>query len=126
MFGWFNQKSTYKKALQIYNLAALGLATYDFFFNPESQYSEVGLDIAVHAMSFLSLQENSNAVLQFFSSWANMYRGGAIYAGVTSGCTRVPGVLNGLDALGHAANGFSIVCSDVEEESNESVAKLKN
>lgn len=103
----------------------MGLATYDFFFNPESQLSEVGLDFSVHVLSFLSMQENSNLFVQLLSSWANMFRGGAIYAGVTSGCTGVPAVLNGLDGLGHFANGATLIFPDEAEASTESVAKLK-
>jgi hypothetical protein len=124
MFGWFNQKSTFKRTLQIYNIAAMGLATYDFLFNPESQFSEVGLDFSVHVLSFLSLQENSSLLLQLISSWANMFRGGAIYAGVTTGCTGVPAVLNGLDGLGHFANGTSFMFTDETEATSQSVAKL--
>ncbi|KTD82974.1 hypothetical protein [Legionella waltersii] len=55
---------------------------------------------------------------------ANSDRGGAIYAGVSTGCTSVPGILNRFDGPGHFANGASFIVQDDTEEVNASVAML--
>ncbi len=41
MFGFFNKKDDLKAGLQIVNLLALGLATYDWFTNPQAKTSEL-------------------------------------------------------------------------------------
>lgn len=112
MFGLFNTNSRWKCGIQVVNLAALSLATYDLITNPEASLAEVGFDVLVHAASFLSLKNNADTLGAFITSGLNMARFGAIYAGVTSGCTGVPLLLNGVDAVNHLVTSGAVLCED--------------
>lgn len=115
MFGLFNTRSRLNLGLQVANLAALSLATYDLITNPQSKLSELGLDIVVHAANFLCLSENADALSGFLVSQLNVLRVGSIYAGVTSGCTGVPLLLNGVDAANHLLTGGTLLFGNDDE-----------
>ncbi|MDI1352315.1 MAG: hypothetical protein PSV35_06035, partial [bacterium] len=109
----------WKKKLQIWNLLVLTAATYDLITNPEATYSEVGMDIAIHALSILNLNEDANILLQLFTSGANVFRTGAIYAGVTSGASHVPQLLNYLDVVTHSINAGFVIAPGSDSEEDE-------
>ena len=84
---FFNGSNYWKMSMQVFNFAAFSLATYDQMTNPNAKLSENGLDMFVHAMSFLSLHENASFLKRLVTSGANMMRLGASYAAVTSDCS---------------------------------------
>lgn len=121
MLHFFNAKNKWQAGVQVTNLLALTWAAYELITNPEAKASELGMDIAIHAITFVSLYEDTNALGSFGSSSLNMFRLGAIYSGVTSGSTSVSIGLNALDAVHHLVNSAtSILCSSGDEETPSS------
>lgn len=106
---------------QVFNFAAFALATYDQMTNPNAKLSENGLDMFVHAMSFLSLHENVSFLRRLVTSGSNMIRLGAIYAAVTSDCSdssATPVALLFVDALGHLMTAGTLIFAPDEEAEN--------
>jgi len=122
MFGLFNRKSGFKAALQAYNALTMCVAAYGLMTNPQAKFSEVGADVLIHAISLYSLRENAGALLQIFSSGANMFRMGSIYAALTLEGSSVPTSLNATDMVNHLLNTVAGLIPN-EEEKQELCAK---
>jgi hypothetical protein len=118
---FFNGSNYWKMGMQAFNFAAFSLAIFDQMTNPKAKLSENGLDMFVHAMSFLSLHENASFLRRLVTSGSNMIRLGAIYAAVTSDCsdssTTPVGILF-LDALGHLITAGTLIFAPDEEAEN--------
>jgi len=116
MFGFFNKKDTLKAGMQAVNLLALGAATYDLLTNPQAKGSELGMDMAIHALSYLTLRENSDVITRFIGSGFNMFRIGAIYSAVNAGVSSVPLAANLADVAVHLINAVVPIVTDYDEE----------
>jgi hypothetical protein len=97
-----------KKSLQAWNVLVLALATYDLISSPTDRFSEVGADIVVHALTILSLQENTSAIMTVLGTSANIFRLGNIYTGTLSGSTTISPFFNAIDTTTHLVNAGSV------------------
>ncbi|BCA94830.1 hypothetical protein TUM19329_11910 [Legionella antarctica] len=121
MSGFFNRQSSWKLCLQAVNLAALTIAAYDLYQNPD-KLGQNGFDIAVHALNFLSLRENVDIVEAFLVSNLNGAQLGVLYSGAVSGCASLsrPLLAVAADVVVHALSGTSIFfCPEEELQSEE-------
>ena len=126
-FTLFSTESKARAALQVYNIAGMGLAgygmiTYAMSDNPERGQYELGLDFAAHAIGFFALRDNASVLLRLLSAGMNMTRDGAIYALETVGESVVPPLANLVDAIGHGLTAVLSVTNrdkDAEEEKTE-------
>ena len=121
MLGFFsarailNQESKVLAGMQVYNLLIVGLVTYNAITDPESSWWENGFDIITHSLTALSLQSPSDSA-RLGSIGFNFARLGAIYSGVTSGSTAIPGLLNGVDIFNHLGNLLATIAAKDEEK----------
>lgn len=104
---FFNRQRTWKATFQAYNLLVMGIAAYDFLTNPRATFSEHGTDLAIHALTILTLREVPSGLTAGGTSLLNVMRLGAIYAGMTSGCSALTSIANIADALTHACNALA-------------------
>ncbi|WP_019216139.1 hypothetical protein [Legionella tunisiensis] len=123
MFGFFNQKSAWRAGMQAYHALAFTYAAYELYTNPTS-LAENGLTMFVSAVSGLSLSEHNNIFADLGGAALNTTQIGAVYNGVTSGCTLVPGLFNAVKTVGSlVSTGVSVFTSCPDEPSTAS-AKL--
>ncbi len=84
------------------------------------------MDIAVHAWTYLTLQENSDVLVRFFGSGANMFRSGAIYNGVMAGVSSTPTALNLVDMGLHFLNAMVPIVTDYDDDKVETKTAKMN
>lgn len=121
---FFNRGNSLKRGVQAVNLLALTVATYDLMTNPNSKFSENGLEIMTNVMSYLCLFENTSFINRFVVSGFNKMRVGAIYAGVTSGCSETSLGLSAVKAVAQLVTSGTLLFASDEEEENQARARV--
>lgn len=124
MSNFFNRANNLKLGLQALNLTAFTVATISLIENP-SKLSENGLAMLVHAMNFISLSENADYFGRLISSQLNIFRLGAIYAGVTSGNSGMPLVINTINAMNHLVTAVALFTNTDEENRREALSSVR-
>lgn len=117
MFSLFNQSSPWKKGLQIFNLLVLTTATYNLFSDPDTELSQSGLQILVHATNVLALRENSNLITDVMTIGLNIFSLGAIYGQSTSKDFAAP-LLNTMMVVAHLLTSGTIVSQNPPDPLN--------
>ncbi|WP_019218164.1 hypothetical protein [Legionella tunisiensis] len=103
MFRFFNQKSRACALMQALNTTALLIALNEIINDPEHAW-EWGLEALTHFVSILALVEKPSLLGNASSVSLNFMRIGAIFSGVTSGCSTLSNLTNLFDAAGHLGN----------------------
>ena len=115
----FFGKSTTAKITQGANLIALAAALYAIYENPESA-AEFGLDTIVHGTTALTMRQGAGLTDVCGASALNLLRLGAIYSGVTSGCSPAPMAALVIDTGFHLWNTFySLIIDTGSKEEQE-------
>ncbi len=109
MFGMFNQDSQWKKGLQLFNVLLLSTATYKLLTDSDAKGSVEGLEIAVHAINFLSLRENSNALSEIMTIGVNLFSLGASYSRMTSETTHSSPLTDALGVVSTLLNTGALI-----------------
>ncbi|KTD35361.1 hypothetical protein Lmor_0808 [Legionella moravica] len=104
MFGMFNQASQWKRGLQIVSVLLLSTATYKLLTDPDAKASVEGLDIAVHALNFLTLREHASPLNEFLTLGVNLFSMGASYTRMTSESTQTSPLLDALGVVSTVLN----------------------
>ena len=100
--SFFNQKNPDCQVMQLINLAASAKAIYELFTNSEALYTESGLDVLTHAVSFVALQQNKGAGYELGSFSLNSARLGALYmVTASSGSSSFTMLVNIMDVSYH-------------------------
>ncbi len=125
MLGLFNRKSAWKLGLQGANLVALLVATYDLYQNPD-KLAQNGFDMAVHALTLLSLRENVGAIEAFLATNLNSGQIAVLGVGAASGCANLANPLVAViaDVTLHTLSGVSVIFSSDEEENKSTELKM--
>lgn len=91
------------KVVQTINLFAVAGAMYAMYQDPDS-IGESILDGVVHGYTFYALRQDADTLEALGACALNFMRIGAIYQGVTTGCTSFPLAVLATDTLFHSYN----------------------
>lgn len=80
--------------------------------------------MAIHALSYLTLRENSDVISRFIGSGFNMFRLGAIYSAVNAGVSSVPLAANLADVAVHLINAVVPIVTDYDDDKEEVRPKM--
>ncbi|MBI2786671.1 MAG: hypothetical protein HYX60_10410 [Legionella longbeachae] len=117
---FFNTENKWRATMQAANGLALMVSAYKMFSNPETAW-ENGFEIALHALNFVTFSTNDNALTSIGNAALNFSSLGAIYAGVTSGCSGTSVKVNMFDALLHLTNAVTSICYKTNPENNREI-----
>ncbi|HHF7347721.1 TPA: hypothetical protein ACPSKE_000887 [Legionella feeleii] len=93
MFGFFNRENKLRALMQALNTAALFVALSEMASDPEHAW-EWGLDALTCFVSILALVEKPSPLSKAGSVSLNFMCLGAVFNGVTSGCSVLPNLTN--------------------------------
>jgi hypothetical protein len=107
-FSDFSHQDVYRKSIQLLNLTALAVATYDLYQNPE-KLSTIGLAIFARATNFICMDSNTTVIKAVLASNLNFLQLGAVLQRATSTCPDSQVSLGTLlaNAALHTTSGFS-------------------
>ncbi|KTD42424.1 hypothetical protein [Legionella quateirensis] len=126
MFGFFDKGSSWTQGMQLYNVTIISLAAYSLVTNPEGKVAELGLALVTHAYSMYSLNETNGFGTRILGAGANLFRMGAIYAGITSGCSNASWALQAMCACGNLLNMGTLLFDDKSEDDGAKPASKLN
>ncbi|MCW8400006.1 hypothetical protein OQJ26_14575 [Legionella sp. PATHC038] len=109
MIGFFNTENKWRATMQVANGLALMMAAYNLFSNPDTAW-ENGFDIAMCALNVVTFSSNDNALSSIGNSALNFTSLGTVYAGITSGCTANPTLVNVGKAVLNLTNAVTSIC----------------
>lgn len=82
MFGLFESKSKYRNVSQFVSMTWMTWVLYEFFTNPEAQYSTHGMELVTLAFS-LYASASEEVLLDFVSMLITSFRMGSAFSEVT-------------------------------------------
>lgn len=109
MIGFFNTENKWRATMQVANGLVLMMAAYNLFSDPETVW-ENGFDIAMCALNVVTFSSNDNALSSIGNAALNFTSLGTAYAGVTSGCTANPLMVNAGKAMLSLTNAVTSIC----------------
>jgi hypothetical protein len=116
MFGFFDKGISWTHGMQLYNATIISLAAYSLVTDPEGKAAELGLALVTHAYSMYCLNEKVGFGTKIFGAGANLFRMGAIYAGITSGCSNASLAMQAMSACGNILNMGTLLFADTPED----------
>lgn len=123
MFGFFDKGISWTQGMQLYNAAVISVAAYSLITDPQGKVADLGLALCTHAFSTYCLNETTGFGAKLLGVGGNLFRLGAIYAGVTSGCTNASWTLNALSACASALNSTTLLFCDRSDEDDAKAIK---
>ena len=126
MFGFFSKSSILTQGMQLYNATIISVAAYSLVTNPEGRVAELGLALVTHAYSMYSLNVTNGFGIRILGTGANLFRMGAIYAGITSGCSNASWTLQAMCACANLLNMGTLLFDDKSENNKATPANKLN
>ncbi|MBL7481268.1 hypothetical protein [Legionella bononiensis] len=112
--------------MQLYNATIISLAAYSLVTNPEGKVAELSLALVTHAYSMYGLNVTNGFETKLMGMGANLFRMGAIYAGITSGCSNASWSLQAMCACANLLNMGTLFLDDNTEDNRAKSANKLN
>lgn len=116
MFSMFKNVEEIRATLLVANVAAAGIAVYNWITNPEHA-TEHMLDLSVHIMNVFLLEDRVPHHAQNLGGFANICHVGAVVGSVINGTSSLSFAGNLVDTLLHAANAYAFIPQWYTEDS---------